>query len=213
MKSPRDGFTLLELLASIAIISALVALLFPWAKGAVERGRQARCLGHMRQVGMALNQYADENRNTYPLAGSDATSENATAWYMTIAPYLNIPDGLLGPPPKLRATGVLICPSMKPKEDRSSSYGVNIYMMKNQSFSHRWSYSRFACPAPAGTILIGEKNYNTDQVYPEDYAGAPRSVVEKRHLNGANYIMLDGHAEYLQGPLPSGDSKWKWWQN
>ncbi len=206
--SPRrlSAFTLTELLVAVAIISALAAFLIPALSTAFERSRSTKCLGHLRQLALGMSQYADEHNNQFPLGGNDASSVGASAWYFAIAPYMGIADGEMGLAPKPRAVGPFLCPSFKPLENRAASYGINIYMMNLYS---PWRYKRLVCPNPAGTILIGEKNYNTDQVYPT--GASARSAVEKRHLDGANYVMVDLHAEYIAGDLPATDSRWKWW--
>ncbi len=210
MNRNTQGFTLIEVLTAVAVIAALAALLIPALKGSIEKAMSAKCMGNLRQVAMGLNRYADEYHQTYPLGGNDASSAGAPAWYISISPYIGIGEDVLGYPPKERAVPPLICPAFKAQENRATSYGINIYMMKNQSFSHRWGYRRSIVPSQSRTILVGEKNFNTDQVYPEDY-GVARSTVERRHNSGANYAMIDGHIEFVKDPLPSSDPRWKWW--
>src|SRR5215213_3047724 len=57
----RRGFTLIELLVVIAVIAILAAILFPVFAQAREKGRQASCAAHMRQIGMALVMYRQDN--------------------------------------------------------------------------------------------------------------------------------------------------------
>lgn len=47
----RSGFTLLELLAVLAIAAVLLALLVPWAKNGVEAAKSAKCASNLRQLG------------------------------------------------------------------------------------------------------------------------------------------------------------------
>jgi prepilin-type N-terminal cleavage/methylation domain-containing protein len=56
-----SGFTLVELLAVIAIIGLLVGLLLPSLQRARESGRRSACANKMRQIGLACVQYEAHN--------------------------------------------------------------------------------------------------------------------------------------------------------
>ena len=64
----RRGFTLLELLVVLAISGVLIALLMPAVQQAREAGRRTVCLGNLRQVGIALANYADVH-SRFPAGG------------------------------------------------------------------------------------------------------------------------------------------------
>jgi prepilin-type N-terminal cleavage/methylation domain-containing protein len=54
---PPSGFTLVELLVVITIISMLAALLLPAVMSARERARQAQCMNNQHQLSLAIHQY------------------------------------------------------------------------------------------------------------------------------------------------------------
>ncbi len=62
----RRGFTLIELLVVIAIIGALAAILFPVFARVRENARQTACASNLRQLSIAVNQYAQENEGFVP---------------------------------------------------------------------------------------------------------------------------------------------------
>jgi prepilin-type N-terminal cleavage/methylation domain-containing protein len=55
------GFTLIELLVVIAIIALLAALMIPVLRSAREAGRRAVCMGHLRQMQVAWQTYAENH--------------------------------------------------------------------------------------------------------------------------------------------------------
>jgi prepilin-type N-terminal cleavage/methylation domain-containing protein/prepilin-type processing-associated H-X9-DG protein len=58
-RTPRHGFTLIELLVVIAIIAVLIALLLPAVQAAREAARRSSCVNNLKQLGLAVMNYAD----------------------------------------------------------------------------------------------------------------------------------------------------------
>lgn len=69
----RSGFTLIEVLVALSVIGVLLSLLAPAVQQAREAARRIDCGNRLRQIGVALHNYADTHGGLLPPAGEQVT--------------------------------------------------------------------------------------------------------------------------------------------
>jgi prepilin-type N-terminal cleavage/methylation domain-containing protein/prepilin-type processing-associated H-X9-DG protein len=87
---PRRAWTLVELLAVIAIVGVLVALLLPAVQSARESARRAQCSNNLKQIGLSLHHYHDALK-TLPSSviwGYTTHGPMGPTWVALVLPYL-----------------------------------------------------------------------------------------------------------------------------
>lgn len=62
----RAGFSLIDVLVSMAVIAVLVSLMLPSVRSVREVTRRVICSSNLRQQGIGLSLYAEDNRQAFP---------------------------------------------------------------------------------------------------------------------------------------------------
>ncbi len=60
------GFSLIDLLVAVAVMAALIAMLLPALSKAQESARRVKCSSNIRQIGLAIQMYAYDNKDQLP---------------------------------------------------------------------------------------------------------------------------------------------------
>ncbi|MDR1279222.1 MAG: prepilin-type N-terminal cleavage/methylation domain-containing protein [Opitutaceae bacterium] len=117
------AFTLIELLAVIAIIGILAAIMIPVAGSVRRKAHDAVCISNLRQVFMALELYANDNKGKWP----DPKSHGGTPQFVPVRYYVDGQDknGSATPnkalDPYITALDVTMCPVVVKNKLRSGS--------------------------------------------------------------------------------------------
>lgn len=78
--SRAAGFTLVEMLVVIAILSLLAGILFPILATARGKAREIACLSNVRHAGLAISMYAQDYDGYYPVAVDPADRDTPQIW-------------------------------------------------------------------------------------------------------------------------------------
>lgn len=81
--SMRHAFSLIELLAAIAVVAVLAAILIPSLRSVHLSSLESKGVANMRQIGIAIDLFGQENNNKFP-PGVAGTTDYATI----LTPYL-----------------------------------------------------------------------------------------------------------------------------
>lgn len=199
------GFTVLELLACVAILGLLTALLVPALGRVKDSGRQAACVSNLRQVHAALMMYVSENDGRLPDVGVRPVTSSGVGsiytWHRAIATYLGAPDDSSAVP----VHKILQCPEvaligreMMTREDRMKlpNYGMNekLGRLSNDAGAiTKGKLTRMAEIAkPGSVLLIGDNGMATSS--PQiDLTPAKVALQGDKHPSGSNMLWADGH--------------------
>jgi prepilin-type N-terminal cleavage/methylation domain-containing protein/prepilin-type processing-associated H-X9-DG protein len=184
----RCGFTLIELLVVVAIIAILFAILQPALNRARGLAKQIVCQSNLRQIGLAIRFYADDNEGRFPL-GDSGGWPGGDQWCYGIEQYLApLAAGY-------ERTGVYICPS-KNNKTPFADYGLNLLL--GVGWSSPITYSMVN--RTSEVVLVGEQvGENWFLRIPTVWAflGPLDGCPVYLHLNRSNVVFVDGHVEVL----------------
>jgi prepilin-type N-terminal cleavage/methylation domain-containing protein len=201
---PHRGFTLLEVLVVVAIITLLTAILFPVFARARGVSRRTSCTSNLKQLSLATFQYVQDYDDHFPLG---LTTEGETPEGQ---PNFVVALDLVMP--YLQSVQVAVCPSDDAEPDcdlmlpgaKPSSYTVNDQICNSPYLGGEPPVALAEIRGAVGMPLLWDaKNISTDPSNPD-------LQVAKRHFEGADVVFVDGHIKWMQNKPPVSDDEVHW---
>ncbi len=209
-RSGRGGFTLLELVISLAVVSALLVLLLPVLSTARMSSRRALCAGNQRLLGHAWSNYLDSNDQRFPVLLVQGAWMYGGARFSSLdgSPFLDYdrPLNRFLPVDRLNGSGEILfeCPADRGITDERSRVGTG----------RRSAFEAFGTSYRANAKLLGGRG-GTGLSRLEITTSPSRLVVmgdpvwyEVREMTGrlaswhgmsaaGNLLFLDGSVRFL----------------
>lgn len=219
----KQGFTLIELLVVIAIISILAAILFPVFARARENARRASCMSNLKQIGLGIMQYTQDNDERYPpnwngdqtpnaneldtdpgkpsgvfqVAGNVSGGGHYRTWMDYIYSYV-------------KSTQAFICPSSLGSSPLRPSYGYStalggfrnycgLYGLPTCPYQTPLSLAAVLRPAEIAAVIEYDSahSYISGPPIMSSNANIPSNRIVTPHLDGGNLAYADGHVKWM----------------
>ncbi|TSA35297.1 MAG: prepilin-type N-terminal cleavage/methylation domain-containing protein [Verrucomicrobiaceae bacterium] len=207
------GFTLLELLAVVAILAVLAALGYPALQKSIQAGHSAKCIGNLRALGAAAQQFANDNNGRILTWGNSTFTPFCPRWIQGLAPILGNTGSEAQWTPAILAEiyKQLACPATPAKY----RFGVMTYSA-NSFTNPGWGWPEMRLQSfeyPSSTVYLvdgyatfstGEDQDIVDQGWPppSDWNTIGKFVFFP-HQGKCHALFLDWHVESFSKSIPA----------
>lgn len=200
------AFTLVEILIVLTVIALLAGILLPVFSKARERARSVSCQNNLRQIGLGLSMYVQDNNRFYPQVGDLVTN---CSWVEGVKPYVKNMSSFECPAARF-GKYVPGCPAPKPG-DGYVEYFSGSYLLNTFVDGPPIRDSRIRVPSE--TILVTEG----ENPLAFNFVPASMQLNEEelttmtfmfRHNSGSNNLFADGHVKWLSVQAMTDNQVW-----
>lgn len=200
-RAQASGFSLIELLATIGIIAALAALIFPSLKSAIGHRDSTVCLSNLRQAYLTYLNEMQDNNMTLPLSITYASDGTSQGWpdkvYNSLGGDFQTADG------GAHGASFLGCPAERRKLKMGANrrtFGINAALTDsslsptdpNYAASVVRNFNSFA--KPSKTALLADGPLKSATSTSSSFNNSASKLPDAVHAGYANMLFLDGHA-------------------
>ena len=196
----HSGMTMVELLAAVCILTILIIISTAGLKSMYKKVEAVQCVNNLRQIGMAIQLYLDDNSFILPPPGRTA----GATWARLLVDEEYIDE---------HRTGLFACPSMP----ASRAYRIN----SGHKDTSTWEHADYGegdpmdvstLLKPAETLLLSEyqnlamdtdidsnlkESFSDDTMWAGNYPDSPDDALLEVHSGGSNYLFVDMRVEWL----------------
>jgi len=195
---------MMEVLTVISVLIFLLALLVPGLNAARERARRVLCQNNLRQWGMAMQFYRDDNNDYLPTEGTYLAPDKPYTWFNVLPPYLNAPpyrevEGVGKAIKEFPELHMWICPSKNlsrlyksEKGKNQFHYGMNEVLDGMDSSKTPDFPDQGEEPIRAALFHKRPSTVFMFDIYPNESRGHQVDVATVFHRGIANVLFLSG---------------------
>jgi len=201
----RSGFSLIELLVIIAIISLLLSILTPSLGRTRSMAMRLKCAHNLKQIDVAMHLYLSSNDDLYPCAEDPLP---AGYWLWMGRGWRDFVEPYLGGNIDANNPSILWCPQDKVAKEKyestSYAYSMSFYHSAEQIDSMSspadtygsasqpsMAQRSFSVAKPSGKVIVGEWLSNHSRIDGEDSGWWCREGYR-------NYLFADGQVRFLE---------------